>query len=676
MFNQLMNSARVGVDYVRDASGNITGLAGAGNRIRTFASPNDVQVNAARTYRGTTGKRVATWGALQNSAGTATLVTGDLPTIADNATKALRLDRNATASFGQQSPIDGSQAYMPTTVGTAFNMGAWVKNPTTRTLNFELRVYNVAANRNVAWNCAIEPTNTWTFMTMAASQALVSSWVAGTDLINFVRMTQLDTGPEGAWVAGEYLLFGPVYADVSARPRFLITFDDGYATQSKRNPSAAAIVSGAAAVTSTLTDVCRTGAAHGLPIGAPIRFTDAAPTSLAVNTRYWVKTTPATNQFSLATDAALTTTASTTGFAGTANWQYAGTQQRSGQGIVEEYGFRGTLFIVPAWLGTSGVYGYGGGVNVFMSPADVRAMYADGWSIGSHTNTHPSSAENAGMRLLGPYGYFLSNTVDNLPAQYVTTWSLGLTNRRRATGAATGTNVITFENAHQFLINQPIVFTDVAPTGLTLGVTYYVKTIPLSTTCTLATDQGTLANTAAITSNWSGTANYRHPGSANNDSAIYADIMAGIAGVAALGVPTAAKFFALPQGAVDEYVRSACIRAGLSWVRGISAHNGAHSIPVGSPTGGGLSQIQNYSGGWLAQQDAVQSDSITVTVPNLQTYVNDTISHGACGCSYHHNVSVATIPTLDQLCATLRAKVDAKTIDVMTADEMAVVYGI
>ena len=30
MFNQLMNSARVGVDYTRDASGNITGLAGAG----------------------------------------------------------------------------------------------------------------------------------------------------------------------------------------------------------------------------------------------------------------------------------------------------------------------------------------------------------------------------------------------------------------------------------------------------------------------------------------------------------------------------------------------------------------------------------------------------------------------------------------------------------------------
>ena len=33
MFNQLMNSARVGVDYTRDASGNITGLAGAGGSV-------------------------------------------------------------------------------------------------------------------------------------------------------------------------------------------------------------------------------------------------------------------------------------------------------------------------------------------------------------------------------------------------------------------------------------------------------------------------------------------------------------------------------------------------------------------------------------------------------------------------------------------------------------------
>lgn len=621
------------------------------------------------------GKKVASWTALQNSAGTAALVAGDLPTLSDNATQALKLTQNGTASFGQQGTPDGGQSYMPLATSTGFTAGVWVKNPNTRTLNFELRFYNDAANHNIAFNGACEAGG-WTFITFSPSQQLSSGWVLGTDMIKFIRCTQLDSGPEGAWTSGEYLLFGPVYVDLKARPRFLICFDDGNAEQSRNNPSATAIVSGSAAVTSTATNVCTTGATHNLPIGAPIMFTDTAPTSLAVSTVYYVKTTPASNQFTLATDSTLATTATTTGFSGTANWQYAGTQQRSGQGIVEEYGFRGTVFIVPSWLGTTGRYGYGGTSNKFMSSADVQQMYGEGWSVGSHSNTHPSNNDNAGLRLLGPYGYFLSNTVDNLSAKYVAAWSLGASNRRRATGAATGTNVITFENAHKFLINMPIVFTDVAPTGLTVGVTYYVQTIPLSTTCTLATDQGTLASTATITSTWSGVANYRYPGSANDDSAIYADIIAGAAGVAALGIPTGSKFFALPQGGADEYVRSACIRAGLTWIRGVSSYNNAHTIPVGYPSGGGMSNINNYCGGWMQQLDAVQSDGTTITVPNLQTYINDTVTQGACGCSYHHGVGAKNIPLLDQMCAYLKTKSDARLIDVVTADDMAAAIGI
>ena len=657
-----------------DSSGNTIGLASGGNRLRTFTSPTDEQVTVSRTYRGSIGKKVASWAnALQNSGGTAALVTGDLPPFADNATNVLKLTQNATASFGQQNPLDGNQPYMPSGTSPAFNFGIWAKNPNSRTLNFEVRLYNGAANHAIWWNCAIEPTGAWTFLTLSATQALNSGWVFGTDAITYVRVTQKDNGAEGAWAAGEYLLFGNAYADVKARPRFLITFDDG--NDSQRNPNSTAIVSGSAYVASSLTNVFTTAAPHALVIGAAIKFTDTAPTSLALNTTYYVGVTSfGASTFTLYTDALLTTQATSTGFSGTANYVYAGEQSRSGQGIVESYGFRGSLFIVPAWLGTSGQYGYGGGVNKFMSAADVQAMWAAGWSVGSHSNSHPSNNESAGLRLLGPYGYYLSNTVDNLSAKYVSAWSLGASNRRRATSAATGTNIITFENNHKFLINMPIVFTDVAPNGLALGTTYYVKTIPAGNTCTLATDQGTLANTAVISSTWTGTANYRYAGSSIDDSAIYNDIVSGIAGIAALGISTGAKFFALPQGGADEFVRSACVRAGLAWVRGVGSTT--HSIPVGVPSGGGQSNMVNWPGGWLAQPDCIQTDGVSPTIVAIRTYVDETITQGACGCSYHHSVATSTIPNLDNLCAYLRIKVDAKALDVMTLDEMAAVYGI
>jgi len=632
---------------------------------------------ASRTYRGAFGRKVASWSsALQNQAGTVALVSGDLPPLADNATQVLQLTQNVTASFGQQNPLDAGQAYLPVSATVAPNMGVWVKNQGTRTLNFELRVFNAAANRTLTWNGAIEPTNQWQFMTFSASQAVAGGgWVFGTDVIAYVRITQKDNGPAGAWQAGEYLKFGNVYADVKARPRFLIGFDDGYANVV--TPNNTALVSGAAAVTNTAANVLNTGAPHNLTIGAPIRFTDTAPTSLTVGTTYYVQTVPSNTSFTLATDQfTLQTTATTTGFAGTANWQYAGSQGRSGQQIVEEYGFRGTLFIVPGWLGSSGKYGYGSTPSAFMSAADVQAIYAAGWSVGSHSNSHPSNNENAGLRLLGPYGYFLSNTVDNLPASYVSAWGLGASNRRRITaGTLASPSVFTAENPHQFLINQPIVFTDVAPTGCTLGVTYYVASVPSSTTFTLSTDQGSFTNKVNNTTGaWAGLANYRHPGSSNDSSAIYADIAAGIAGVKALSIPTGAKFFALPQGGADVYVKAACIQAALVWIRGIGST--AHTINVGLPSGGGLAGMADYSGGWLAQQDAVQTDGAgSVPFSTIKTYIDETVTMGACGCSYHHSTGFTTIANLDQMCAYLRTKVDANQLDVLTCDELAALVG-
>lgn len=633
-----------------------------------------------RMRRSSYGRKVGSWtGTLQNSAGTAALVTGDLPAWADNATQALKLTQNATPSFGQQNPIDGGQLVIPKGTSPGFSAGIWVKNPNSRTLNFELRLFNVNAAKSVFWSGAIEPTNTWTFLTFSAAQlGNQGSWTMGTDGVAYVRVTQKDNGPEGAWNAGEYLLFGNVYVDPTSRPRFMLQFDDGYA--SVRYPISSAKVSGTAYVSASATNTLTTAAAHSLIVGEPLSFTEGTPTGLTVNTTYWVRTAPSSTTFTLATDSTLATqvTGITDG-AYTGRYQYAGSQARSAQELVESYGFRGSLFVVGSWIGTNGRYGYVSVGGSFLSGADIQAMWADGWAVGSHSNTHPSNNESAGLRLLGPFGYYLSNPADNLPAQYLTNWSLTGVRRRATSATQASPSVVTFEAAHQFLPNQPIVWTDVAPTGFTVGTTYYVKTTPSSTTATFATDQGVLAagvnNTTAA---WSGTANYRWPGSAPDDSAIYADIMAGVAAVDALGIPTGGTFFALPQGAADTYVRSACIRASLKWVRGISGTGGtnAKTITVGLPSGQGLYNTGGmYSGGWLAQPDALQTDGVN-TIAQNKAYVDDLITQGACGCNFHHVYGLSTLVALDQLCSYLRTKVDAGQLDVITCDELAKELGI
>jgi hypothetical protein len=618
--------------------------------------------------QGTYGRKIASWSRVEKISGPSSTQSMDLPPFPDSETQVLRLKQSINLSISEQSPIDGIKAYLPKNTAAGFTAGIWVRNPNARTLNFELSFYNLGASHYVKWNCAIEPARRWTFLSLSPTQAIAVGWTWGIDAINLVRVSQQDDMAEGPWLPGEQLFFGNVYVEVASRPLFMITFDDGF--DSQRNPNLKPIQSGPAYVISTSANVLVTAAPHSLIKGEPIVFTDLAPTGLQRDVTYWVGSVPGPASFTLANDETLSTTAMTTGFAGKANYRYAGTPFRSGQKIVESHGFKGSLFLVPSWLGTAGVHGYGGRPNMFMSVDDAKAMYAEGWSVGSHSNTHPSSEDNAGLRLLGPYGYFLSNTVDNLPASYVHAWGLGASDRRRAIGAGAGTNIITFENPHRFLVNLPIVFADTAPPGLSVGTTYYCQTIPSATTATFATDKGSLKSTAIITADWHGMANYRHAGSSNDDTAIYADIQAGIDGVAALDIPTGAKFFALPQGAADEYVRSACIRAQLTWVRGASLH--AHTIPVGRPSGGGLSGIANQPGGWLAQPDCVQTDAAAVpSITAIKTYVDETIAQGACGCSYHHAVGGGTIANLDNICAYLRKKADSKLIDVVTLDGMA-----
>lgn len=495
----------------------------------------------------------------------------------------LRMTQGVPASLAQQAVLAEVAGMIPKGTSPGFTVGIWARNPQGRTLDFTFAIASAAGAHELRWHCAVDPSDDWVFLTMSPTQQLPMGWQFGVDAPAAVRVTQQDDMSEGPWQAGEYLLFGPVYVDLAYRPSFLITFDDGLASQ-RHAPSA------------------------------------SVP---------------------------------------------------SGQQVVERYGFKGTLFIVPSWLGSSGVYGYGKTRNSFLSVDDVLTMRAEGWTIGSHSNTHPSSGDNAGLRLLGPYGYFLSNPVDMLPPAYVRFWELGAGHRRRVVRASAGSAVLEFENPHRLLVNMPISFTDTAPPGFSIGVVYYCQDIPSETSASFATDQGSLDQTVSAAASWNGLANYRYPGSANDDSAIHADIMVGVAGLARLGIATGANYFALPQGSADRYVRSACIRSGIKWIRGASSFHG-QTFSFGRPTGGGLSQVLDQPGGWLAHPDSVQTDAGETPSPEqIRNYVDTTLHLGACGCSYHHGVGPNTVSNLETLCAYLRTKVDARLVDVLTLEQFS-----
>lgn len=161
-----------------------------------------------------------------------------------------------------------------------------------------------------------------------------------------------------------------------------------------------------------------------------------------------------------------------------------------------------------------------------------------------------------------------------------------------------------------------------------------------------------------------------HAQASNDDSAIYADIMAGIDGCRRLGVWNPEYLFALPQGSWDAYVRSAAIRTGAKHIRAISSYNNYNTLGIGLPSGGGNSGSSLQPGGWIHQGDAVQTDGV-LSDANIQAYVDACIAQGATGANYHHAMTTANAAQLDVLVAYLKTKSDAGLIEVITATQAA-----
>ena len=160
-----------------------------------------------------------------------------------------------------------------------------------------------------------------------------------------------------------------------------------------------------------------------------------------------------------------------------------------------------------------------------------------------------------------------------------------------------------------------------------------------------------------------------HALATNDDSAILADLLRGIDGAKALGIHNPDLYFALPQGAWDTYVRSACIKAGFKHIRATSLITNVRTLSIGLPSGSNNTGSTLQHGGWIHQADAIGTDAETYA--NVAAYIDDCIAQGSTGAVYAHGMTVGNVAITDQWMAYLKTKSDAGLIDVVTLDQLA-----
>lgn len=154
----------------------------------------------------------------------------------------------------------------------------------------------------------------------------------------------------------------------------------------------------------------------------------------------------------------------------------------------------------------------------------------------------------------------------------------------------------------------------------------------------------------------------------NDDSTIYQDIVDGVD--AMISDFPDARHFALPQGGWDGYVQSACARAGLLSVRGISGINIGGLVTgyqlrgckhVGVQNGGSFTHT-----GWMDLPGAIQLDGSLGSADILAYYTEGKRVGATMGCYTHSSNGLVNF---DYLCSLLRADQDAGLIRVMNVAE-------
>lgn len=211
--------------------------------------------------------------------------------------------------------------------------------------------------------------------------------------------------------------------------------------------------------------------------------------------------------------------------------------------LAEAFGLRVSLYALTRHVGQPGGFG---------TVAQLLAAQARGHLIGFQSHANPFDGNNAGQRLLGPYGYDLASFVYG------------------SVSASSGTSRFTTTNAHKVIVvNSGGLFGDQGypvqlygtslPGGTDTATKYWLYPVNANDVTLHLTeaDSMTGANPVTLTTNGgAGTWGYRYWGSAPDGSAILQDFRTGQALMQQWGL-TGWRHYAPNQGGWDAHIEAA-----------------------------------------------------------------------------------------------------------------------
>jgi hypothetical protein len=211
----------------------------------------------------------------------------------------------------------------------------------------------------------------------------------------------------------------------------------------------------------------------------------------------------------------------------------------SGLSIVQAFGLKATCYVLTSCVGKAGN---------FMTLAQLLELQNTyGWCIAFQSAANPLDLNNAGLRLLGPYGYDLKTNVYTSIASVDTSANTITTTAAHKITRVTGTAGVQGYPVEVYGTNLP------AP--LQTGTKYWLRETTTTAFQLHPTEADANANTNAIDLTTTGTVgnfDYRYWGSANDGTAIAADFTAGQAQMQAWGL-SGWRHYAPNQGAYDTY---------------------------------------------------------------------------------------------------------------------------
>lgn len=320
----------------------------------------------------------------------------------------------------------------------------------------------------------------------------------------------------------------------------------------------------------------------------------------------------------------------------------AGTAYSMAQ-VVAAFGLRANLYILTRHVGQPG----------FLNVAQLRELQDRyGFEIGLQTHANPFDAGNAGMRLLGPYGWNLEANVYGGIA--------GVAGNVVMTQRPHGVTQVTANAGPQ---GYPVTLLGPVPPASTLqaGQQVWLHGSAASSLTLHTSEADAIGGANAVLLDVGGTAwGYRYFGSAPDGSAVLQDLRTGQALMQSWGL-LGWRHLAPNQGAIDALLEQALLtlraEGNLQTVNLTLANAGATApafMPrlapgfVGAGVGYSGSTQLNCSIGEICNLP-VSASSEALNGNALRSYVQALAQRGAIGSNYHH--AFANAASIDQLAA-------------------------